>query len=133
MLHRLYDLNQNLQRADLLRFFQNQGDLNPEIQILEEVYPRGVKGDPFLESIFWDKRAAYEYANLNYDQQLFSYQMAVTRGYPTADLYYKLGELLRVKGRLAEAEAAYLKATQAPLDLTPSSQILTALKAQPQK
>ncbi len=115
--------------ADQRRFLQNEGSLYPVIQILETAFP-AVKGDPFLESVYWDKRAAYEYVNLDYDQQLLSYEMAVTKGYPTADLYFKLGELFRVKGRLAQARLAYLKATQAPLDLTPSAEILATLKAQ---
>ena len=127
-----YKVHNVFQAADQRRFLQNDGNLDTVIQILETAsLPMG--GDPFLESVYWDKRAAYEYQNLNYDQQLLSYQMAVTKGYPTADLYYKWGELLRVKGRLAEAQEAYLKATQAPLDLTPAAQILAALKAQTQE
>ncbi|HTC22048.1 MAG TPA: glycosyltransferase family 39 protein [bacterium] len=118
------------EEADRQRFLQSPGDVQPSIQTLDRARSL-VGGDLFLQSLYWDKRAAYEYVALNYDQQLYSYQMAVKEGYPTADLYFKLGELLRVRGRLAEAREAYLKATQAPLDLTPSSQILAGLKAQP--
>jgi hypothetical protein len=117
------------QVADQRRFLQNDGNLDSVIQVLETA-SLSLKGDPFLESVYWDKRAAYEYVDLDYDQQLYSYQMAVKEGYPTAEFYYKLGELLRVKGHLTEAQGAYLKATQAPLDLTPSAQILAALKTQ---
>lgn len=117
------------QAADRRRFLEYDKSFSPVVQILETASP-AIEADPFLESVYWDKRASYEYADLNYDQQLYSYKMAVTAGYPTADLYYKLGELLRIKGRLTEAEEAYLKATQAPLDLTPSTQILAALKTQ---
>jgi 4-amino-4-deoxy-L-arabinose transferase-like glycosyltransferase len=121
--HRIFEA------ADRLRFFQNRGLVQPSIQILDRPYNL-MKTDPFILSLYWDKRAAYEYVGLDYDQQLYSYQMAVRVGYPTADLYFKLGELLRVKGRLREARAAYLRATRAPLDLTPSAQVLEALKSQ---
>jgi 4-amino-4-deoxy-L-arabinose transferase-like glycosyltransferase len=116
------------QEADLQRFAQGTGNFKPILQKLESAYPL-VKGDPFLESVFWDKRGAFEYGNLDYDQHLLSYQMAVTRGYPTAELYYKLGQLLLVKQRFPEAQAAFLKASQAPLDLTQAKQTLESLKS----
>lgn len=117
-------------QADLLRFSQTKADFGSVLQVLESAYPL-VKGDPFLESVFWDKRAAYEYEALNYGQQLFSYRMAVARGYPTAELYYKMGQLFMVGGHNAEARRAFLKATQAPLDLTPARVLLAGLKEKP--
>ncbi len=90
-----------------------------------------MKGDPFLEAVYWDKRAAYEYENLNYAEQLRSHQMTVTLGYPTAEFYYKLGQLFLVKQRYPEARVAFLKATHAPLDLTQARAALEWLKSQP--
>ena len=118
------------QKADLQKYSQNKSDISVVIKTLENAYPL-VKGDPFLESVFWDKRAAYEYETLNYDEQLRSYKMAVTLGFPTADLYYKLGQLLLVCGHTAEARQAFLKATHAPLDLTPARALLAGLKEKP--
>ena len=118
------------QKADLQRFSQEKADFKAVLQTLESAYPL-VKGDPFLESVFWDKRGSYEYEALNYDQHLYSYQMAVTKGYPTADFYFKLGQLLLLKGKKAEAQAAFLKATQAPLDLTPAKAVLDWLNHPP--
>lgn len=118
------------QQADLERFEQGNGRMEPVLHTLEGSYPF-VKGDPFLESVFWDKRAAYEYADLDYGQNLLSYRMAVTRGYPTAELYCKLGELLLVKGRVAEAEQALERATRAPLDWTPAGGLLKGLQSRP--
>ncbi len=128
-LYAWYGVHSVFQAADRRRFLQNNESFSPVIQMLETASP-SLKGDPFLESVYWDKRAAYEYVALDYGQQLYSYQMAIQGGYPTAEFYYKLGELLRVKGHLAEAQEAYWKATRAPLDLTPSAQILAALKNQ---
>ena len=96
------------------------------VRTLEKAYPL-VHGDRFLESVFWDKRAAYEYVGLHYDQNLLSYRMALARGYPTASLYFKLGELLLVGGRKAEARQALRRATRAPLDLTQARPLLAAL------
>ncbi len=127
-----FQAHARFQQADIQRFSQNDGNMEAIIKTLGTAYPL-VKGDSFLESVYWDKRAAYEYEDLNFDQQLFSYQMAVTRGYPTADLYFKLGELYRVKGRFNEARDAYLKATQAPLDLTQARAMLEWLKGQPKR
>ena len=118
------------QDTDLKRFSQTGQDFSSLLKNLDGGYPL-VRGNPFLESCFWDKRAAFEYQELNYEQQLFSYQAAVQKGFPTADLFYKLGELYRVKGRQAEAEEAYGRAVQAPLDLTQARKYYTGLKAKP--
>ncbi len=118
------------QEADNLRFSQIGEDFDPILRLLETAYP-AVHGEPFLESVYWNKRAAYEYKKFNYDQHLLSYQMAVTRGYPTAELYYKVGLLLLEKGRDREAEVAFRKATLAPLDLTEAQTALDWLKAHP--
>ncbi len=115
-------------KADLARFYQNSGPLVKPVSILAAAYPL-VKGDPFLESVYWDKMAAYDYEDLDYQAQLTAYQMAVTKGYPTADLYYKLGQLLLVGKRIPEAKEAFLKATQAPMNKTPAAQILGWLRS----
>lgn len=149
-----YLANKAFEGADLNRFLTNGGKIEDSLKILEKGYQNWTTGgwptvllenghpiksfplptkvkDPFIESIYWDKRATYEYEALNYDEQLRSYQMAVTRGYPTADLYYKMGQLYLVKQRYAEAKEAFLKATQAPLDLTPAKSMLEWLRTQP--
>ncbi len=122
--------NAVFEKADLQRFNQGGGHIEKILKTLESAYPL-VKGDPFLESVYWDKRAAFEYEDLNYEEQLRSYQMAVSLGYPSADLYYKLGQLLMVKQRYPGAQEAFLKATQAPLNLTQAHAALEWLKAQP--
>ncbi len=91
------------------------------------------KGDPFLESIYWDKVAAFEYGKLDYAAHLAALQHAVKDGYPTAALCFELGNLYLTKGYRAEAVAAYQQALKAPLDLTPSGLMLKQLTAAPAK
>ena len=88
--------------------------------MLEGVYPL-VYGDPFLESCYWEKRAAYEYRMGSLSEQLRSYQMAVTQGYPAGHLWYDLGDLLAIEGHYVEARQAFTQASQAPLGLPRNS------------
>ena len=87
-----------------------------------------VKGDPFLESVFWDKVAAFEYGKLDYGANLAALQHAVKDGYPTAALCFELGNLYLAKGFKKEAREAYQMARKAPLDLTPSALLLLQLQ-----
>jgi predicted negative regulator of RcsB-dependent stress response len=87
------------------------------------------QGDPFLESVYWDKVAAFEYGKVDYAAHLAALQHAVKDGYPTAALCFELGNLYLTKGFRAEAIAAFQQATKAPLDLTPSRLILKQLEA----
>jgi len=116
-------------KADLARFAQNSGPLVGPVSILARAYPR-IQGDPFLESVYWDKMAAYAYEDGNYEVQLKCYQNAVTRGYPTADLYFKLGQMYLVGKRMKEAKEAFLKATKAPMDRTQAAQVLEWMASQ---
>jgi 4-amino-4-deoxy-L-arabinose transferase-like glycosyltransferase len=118
-LRRWRESHEVFQQADRQWFSQTDEKAGRVLAILERAAPL-VQGDPFLESCYWDKRAFYEYQNADYEQHLRCYRMAVSRGYPTADLYYKLGLLFQVKGRFSEAREAFQRATRAPLDLTPA-------------
>jgi len=113
-------------RADLLRFWQNKEDFNEVIRTLEGARP-DLKGDPFLESVYWEKMAAYEYGNLDYDRHLLALQTAVQGGYPAAHLYYQLGVLLATKNRLSEARLALEKANQSAFNQTPSLKMTRVL------
>lgn len=113
-------------QADQARFSQNYGHLEESVQTLEKAFPI-VRGDRFLEAVYWDKMAAYAYEDLDYERQLNAYRMAVLRGYPTADLYYKMGQLYLVRQHIGEAWQAFRLATKAPLDRTPAARLLQAL------
>jgi hypothetical protein len=121
-------LNFIMDRADQERFFQNYGLLENPLKIMKTALPWSwFQGDPFLESVFWDKVAAYEYVNLDYPAHLKAYENAVSRGYPTAALYFKLGLLHLAKQNIPEAQTALQRATQAPLDLTSAKTLLEEL------
>jgi len=128
-LHAWRDLWTSFLNADLARFAQNSGPLVRPVSILAAAYPQ-VKGDPFLESVYWDKMAAYAYEDANYEVQLKCYQNAVTRGYPTADLYFKLGQMYLVGKKVKEAKEAFIRATKAPMDRTQATQVLEWMAAQ---
>ena len=124
------EAHQIFQAVNQARFLQARADFDPLIHLLEIAYPR-VQGDPFLESVYWDRQAAFEYEGLHYDQQLYCYQMALTRGYPTAELYQKQGQLLLAGGHDSQAKESFQKAIKAPLDLTGARATLEWLKAKP--
>ncbi len=125
--YRWRDLNALLREVDGDRLWQPHEDWDVLLQELskgEEL----AKGDPFLESVYWDKVAAFEYGKLDYPAHLAALQNAVSEGYPTAAICFELGNLYQTKGMNAEAIKSYEKARQAPLDLTPSRLILKQLK-----
>jgi 4-amino-4-deoxy-L-arabinose transferase-like glycosyltransferase len=120
---RWFQAHQAFQEADQERFFQNNGRLTAPLKTLKAAYA-SVHGDPFLESVYWDKTGAFDYENRDYDSHRRAAELAVTRGYPTADLYCKLGEMLMAKENRKDAKIAFRRATQAPLDETPSKLFL---------
>lgn len=72
-----------------------------------------VRGDPFLESVYWEKAAYfYYYYGGHYPEHLRALQLAVTRGYPAAHLYTELAELYTLGGHNALAQEATQKAQQ---------------------
>jgi 4-amino-4-deoxy-L-arabinose transferase-like glycosyltransferase len=126
---RWFRAHEAFQAADRKRFLQN-GGMDGVTRTLEAGYSF-VKGDPFLESVYWDKRGIYAYENLDFDEHLRCAQSAVTRGYPTAELYYKWGELLLIRRKIPEAKAAFHQALQAPLNLTRAREALESLEGKP--
>jgi tetratricopeptide (TPR) repeat protein len=65
-----------------------------------------VEGDPFLESFFGEWAAQY-HSEGNYQENIRALQRALAKGYPTANLYYKLGNFLWLDHRIPEARRAY--------------------------
>jgi len=92
---------------------------------LPEGYAR-VAGDPFLESIFGEWMAQYHYG-ADYSRNIEALRRAVTRGYPAAHLYFKLGNFLWVDGKTREARQAYTQSVALDPETTGAAQALAAL------
>jgi hypothetical protein len=121
------ELNAFLREVDGDRLYQ----LHENYDVLLSELLKGealAKGDPFLESVYWDKVAAFEYGKLDYGAHLAALQHAVQEGYPTAALCFELGNLYMTKGFKKEAIQSFQKAVEAPLDLTPSKALLAQIQ-----
>ncbi|HEY5038184.1 MAG TPA: glycosyltransferase family 39 protein [bacterium] len=114
------------QEADLKKLSMNTDLAVLPAKILRTAYPL-VKNDPFLQSCYWDKMAAYAFRSRSYEGHQQALEEAVSKGYPTADLYYKLAVVLLVKDQKDRARVYLRKATQSPLDLTPARFLLGQL------
>jgi len=79
-------------------------------QALFEQEPIFFKKDRFLESCYWERRGEfyYDYAfDLHYQDHLNALRQSIEKGYPAAQLYFKLGSLLLRKGDRKGALAAF--------------------------
>lgn len=96
-LEKWIELNDFLREVDQARILQNRENWSLLLDQLREGRELA-RGDPFLESVYWDKVSAFEYQLLDYTSQLKALQNAVTMGYPASNLYYELGCLYLVGG-----------------------------------
>lgn len=75
-------------------------------------------GDPFLESIYWEQSAFYQSFNGHVAETVRDLQLALKKGYRSANLYYSLGMFLSFEGRTKEARAAFEAALKLPVNRT---------------
>ncbi len=95
--------------------------------------PKGyglVAGDPFLESCFGEWAAQYHYG-LRYDGNIRCLQRAIRKGYPSANLYYKLGGFYWMNRQLKEARNAYRMAARSVPNYTNALEVLDYLDHRP--
>ena len=78
----------------------------PIVEALIQKFPH-FKGDPFLESCFWEKIAQNEYMDHHFMAQTTALEQALKRGIPAAHLYNDLGALYFRHNRLAQARKAF--------------------------
>ncbi|HJT25637.1 MAG TPA: glycosyltransferase family 39 protein [bacterium] len=81
----------------------------PVVDKLGSLYPL-FKGDPFLESCYWEKIADNAYGDHNFDAQIEALQQAIEKGCHAAHLYNDLGTLYLRRSRFKEARKAFEKA-----------------------
>ncbi len=98
----------------------------PILDLLFNIHPE-IKGDPFLESCFWEKVIFHSKVEGDYDAVLSAINQALAHGYSLPELWNDKGFLLEKKGKLMESKKAYQKAIDSPLDLTPAAQNLVLL------
>ena len=101
----------------------------PVIEKLFKTYP-AFRGDPFLESVYWEKVADCELKMGLPDHQaaIGALTEGLKNGYPASHLYYDLGAFYSMDHQPNQARRAFQRARQAPLDFTGSEQMLKALK-----
>jgi hypothetical protein len=80
---------------------------------LDGLYPL-FRGDPFLESCFWEKKAQFAFMAKNYRDMVDPLQKAIQRGIPEAHLYNRLGVVNLVLGDYGGAGRALEQAMRCP-------------------
>ncbi len=68
--------------------------------------------DPFLTSVYWEKRAFYCFLDRDFPSAIRDYGIAIQKGYPAAHLYYDLGFCWKLTGNRTEAEKNFQKAVR---------------------
>ncbi len=99
----------------------------PVLTRLQALYPI-FKGDPFLESCYWEKVAENHYGDRDWEAQVKALQQALQRGIPSAHLYNSLGALYLRKNLMKEAELQFKNAIHCPLDKSSAQAGLMALQ-----
>ena len=99
----------------------------PILQSLAGLYPL-FKGEPFLESCFWEKIAEYDYHDREYSAQVQALQKALARGIPAAHLYNSLGALYMRRGYWEMARKNFQQAIHCGLNHTSAAAGLAALE-----
>jgi hypothetical protein len=88
-----------------------------------------MRGDPFLQSCFWEKVYVEQSDDNNHPGMLETLQRGLINGYPLAHFYNEEGMLLQERGRSREARAAFEKALHSPLNLTSAGENLKILES----
>jgi Dolichyl-phosphate-mannose-protein mannosyltransferase len=102
-----------------------------EVSRLPDGYPL-VEGDPYLESLFGEWAAQY-HSGRNFQANILALRRAVEKGYPTANLFCKLGDFYYWAGDWVKAEGAYSRAVHCRPDYTNARQALMLLESEHQK
>lgn len=92
------------------------------VKELPEGYPYA-KGDPFLESVFSEWFAQY-HQNSDFNWNIQAIQRGLQKGYPTANLYYKLGSFYYWNHEVEKSKEAYLMAAKCKPNYTNAQEVL---------
>ncbi len=86
-----------------------------------------MEGDSFLESVYGEWVAQY-HLGINLDLNISALERALQKGYPSANLYFKLGNFLAAQNRIPEAEKAFAGAAACPINHTQAAHYLQTLE-----
>lgn len=118
---RLIQANQASQSlAPLVFDYRDYKSRQPVVDKLASLYPL-FKGDPFLESCYWEKIADNAYGDYHYDAQMAALEHAIEKGCPTAHLYNNLGTLYLRHGQFKQARRDFEKALRCEPNYTSAS------------
>jgi hypothetical protein len=112
---------------------QAENTMNNKDQYLSDFQrlPEGLPlmaGDPFLEACFGEWAAQYHFGP-DFGPNIRAIQRAIQMGYPTANLYYKLGNFYLINHQPDEAHQAYLKAAACVPNYTNVKETLSYLES----
>lgn len=129
----------NLQFRDITWQAMHISEKQPRSDILKlmpRLYPF-LKGDPMLESLYWQMIFAnnnwetiYGDGNrkIHYPAAFAAVQNAIQKGYPTAYFYNELGSFLVIEKKYDQAREAFLKAVHCQVNYTPALENLQQLE-----
>lgn len=92
-------------------------DWSSSVDRLKQAYGL-FQGDPFLESIYWEKLGFYDASGNRLPEAVEDLRMALLKGYPSANLFYSLGVFLNFEGKTQEARQAFEMALHCPVNRT---------------
>ncbi len=95
------------------------------LAVIDKIHPL-FQGDPFLESCYWEKRADLIFKVQGASDSEKNLIQAVLKGYPSANLFYRLGTMRMITGDKVGASNYFRKAVGAPVNLTQSAGLLKA-------
>jgi hypothetical protein len=85
------------------------------------------QADPFLESVFWERKAFYQEYGLNLPEAIRALEKAQATGLDAAQIYNKWGVLAAVRGRKQEAQKCFERALRCPVNRTTAQDNLQRL------
>ena len=89
------------------------------------------RGDPFLESLFWEKMADLDFKTSNFkdtQRPMEDLENALNLGYRAAHLYQRLAVFHIVRSEISQARESLKKAASSPINLTQSRDLLEQLE-----
>lgn len=122
------NINQLFHNINVDVLFNDSGASLPQLYNNLSSAEELMKGDRFLESIYYEKTMFFHRNHMDSTQMLSYLNDGLKKGYPLPHLLVTKGLLLSYMGQKKEAEIALQKAIASPLNQTDASEVLQAVK-----